>query len=102
MKHCERLYLGHHISKLKMGSSNQVLDQNGSDGRFGAPRPHDKHFRGPIHERGCTDVLCLLLLIAFVIGWVVVGVYAFTWGNPLILIYPSNSTGQICGQGENR
>ena len=81
-----------------MGSSNQVVDQDGTDDRYGARRQHDKHFRGPIHDRGCTDVLCLLLLLAFVGGWVVVGVYAIMWGDPLILIYPSNSQGEICGR----
>ena len=85
-----------------MGSSNRVIDENGVDNRYGARRQHDKHFRGPIHERGCTDVLCLFLLIAFVVGWAIVGVYAIMWGNPLILIYPSNSEGEICGQGDYR
>ena len=88
-------------SDLTMGSSNQVNDENG-DVKNGSPRHHDKDFRGPIHDRGCTDVLCLLLLLAFLVGWVVVGVCAFTWGNPLTLLYPSNSAGEICGQGEYR
>ena len=86
-----------------MGSSNQVGDQNGdAGGRYGKHREHDKHFKGPIHDRGCTDVLCLLLLFAFIAGWVVVGVFAFSWGNPLVLIYPSDSNGDICGAGEYR
>ena len=84
-----------------MGSSNQVFDQNG-EAKYGSPRHHDKDFRGPIHNRGCTDVLCLLLLLAFVVGWAIVGFYAFTSGNPLILFYPSNSAGEICGQGKYR
>ena len=61
--------------------------------------------KGPIKNRGCTDILCFLLLIAFLGGWVVVGIYAFGNGNPLKLIYPSDSNGKICGsdQGlENR
>ena len=53
--------------------------------------------KGPIKDRGCTDVLCFLLLIAFLAGWVVVGIYAFQNGNPLKLVYPSDSSGLICG-----
>ena len=89
-------------SRFIMGSSNQVADQNELDSTYGSRRQHDKHFKGPIHERGCTDVLCLLLLIAFIVGWVIVGVFAFKWGDPLILIYPSNSEGDICGRGNYR
>ena len=80
-----------------MGSSNQVQDQNG-DVKYGSPRHHEKDFKGPIHNRGCTDVLCLLLLLAFLVGWVVVGVFAFSNGDPLVLLYPSNSKGEICGK----
>ena len=80
-----------------MGSSNQVQDQNG-DAKYGLPRHHEKDFKGPIHNRGCTDVLCLLLLLAFLVGWVVVGVFAFSNGDPLLLLYPSNSKGEICGK----
>lgn len=56
--------------------------------------------RGPIKNRSCTDVLCLLIFFAFCGGWVVVAIYAFANGNPMTLIYPSNSDGNICGRGE--
>lgn len=52
---------------------------------------------GPIRNRGCTDVICLLLFLAFLVGWVVVGIYAFENGKPLRLFYPSNTNGEICG-----
>ena len=82
-----------------MGSSNQVEDIKQ---RHGTAHKHDPNFRGPTKNRGCTDILCLLLLIAFVVGWVIVGVFAIQWGNPMILLYPSNSKGEICGQGDYR
>ncbi len=57
--------------------------------------------RGPIKNRGCTDILCLLIFIAFLVGWGVVGVYGFYYGNPMTLLYPSDSNGEICGRGNN-
>ena len=56
-------------------------------------------FRGPIDKRGCTDVLCLLLLLAFLGGWIFVAYMAFQHGNPEVLIYPSNSNGQVRNVG---
>ena len=79
-----------------MGS--EVEDMSGSDDKYGKKHSFDPEFRGPIKSRGCTDVLCLLLLLAFIGGWGFIAVMAFQWGNPLILIYPSNSKGEICGK----
>jgi choline transporter-like protein 2/4/5 len=62
---------------------------------------YDPSNRGPNSKRGCTDVPCLLLLLAFIGGWIGVGAYSFTFGNPAQLIYPSNSEGEICGRGEH-
>ncbi len=45
-------------------------------------------------------MICLLLLLVFVGGWLATGVYAFANGNPDRLVYPSNSKGEICGRGE--
>lgn len=72
-------------------TNNKVADFDREDGK------HNLAQEGPIKNRGCTDVLCLLLFIAFVAGWIVVGVYAFANGNPLKLVYPSDSQGNICG-----
>ena len=51
-------------------------------------------------DRSCTDVLCLLLFVVFLVAWVVVGVWAFANGDPNRLVYPSNSKGEICGRGD--
>ena len=69
-----------------------------SSGKYGEKRQHDPEFRGPIKNRGCTDVLCLLLLLAFLGGWGFVGYWGFVRGNPEVLIYPSDSRGRICGR----
>ena len=71
--------------------SNQVEDGNSDS------KKHNLAKEGPIKNRGCTDILCLLLFIAFLVGWGVVGYYGFKNGNPIKLIYPSDSSGRICG-----
>jgi hypothetical protein len=43
---------------------------------------HDPTFKGPLHKRSCTDVICLLLFIAFLVTWAGVGIY----GKEQILI----------------
>ena len=54
---------------------------------------------GPVKSRSCTDILCVLLFLLFLAGWVGVGVIGFQAGNPEVLVYPSNSQGDICGRG---
>ncbi|XP_023337602.1 choline transporter-like protein 4 [Eurytemora carolleeae] len=55
----------------------------------------------PTKSRSCTDVLCLLLFLAFLGGWGAISYIAFSQGNPLQIVYPSNSSGQICGRDGN-
>jgi len=57
--------------------------------------------QGPVKNRSCTDILCLLLFLFCIVGWAGVSYIGFRDGNPELLMYPTNSTGQICGQGEN-
>ena len=63
---------------------------------------YDPSDRGPVSRRRCTDVPCLLLLLAFVTAWIGVGCYSFTFGNPALLVHPSNSEGEICGLGDHQ
>ena len=63
-------------------------------------KKHDLSKLGPIKNRGCTDIICLLLFLAFIGGWIAVGIYGFSHGNPATLIYPSDSSGRICGKGD--
>ena len=60
----------------------------------------DKSGAGPIKDRFCTDILCLALLICFAVLWVLIAVWGVRNGDPTKLMYPTNSFGQICGQGE--
>jgi choline transporter-like protein 2/4/5 len=50
-------------------------------------------------KRGCTDVICLCLFLAFVGGWIFVGYFAYREGDVAKVIYPTDSKGRICGNG---
>ncbi|KYO40299.1 choline transporter-like protein 2 isoform X2 [Alligator mississippiensis] len=67
-------------------------------GKHGTPQKYDPTFKGPIYDRGCTDIICCILLFLAIIGYVIVGVVAWTHGDPRKVIYPTNSRGQFCGQ----
>ncbi|KAM4038571.1 LOW QUALITY PROTEIN: choline transporter-like protein 2 [Anomaloglossus baeobatrachus] len=68
------------------------------DGAYGEPRKYDPSFKGPIHNRGCTDILCCILIVLAIIAYVAVGIVAWTYGDPRKVIYPTDSRGQFCGQ----
>ncbi|XP_053713247.1 choline transporter-like protein 2 isoform X2 [Synchiropus splendidus] len=67
-------------------------------GRKGESRKYDPNFKGPIHNRGCTDILCCILFILAVLGYFAVGIIAWSQGDPRKVIYPTDSRGQFCGQ----
>ncbi|XP_064457388.1 choline transporter-like protein 4 isoform X2 [Ornithodoros turicata] len=69
------------------------------DGKFyGEPRKFDPTFKGPVKNRSCTDILCLFIFIFFLIGWAIVAFFAFKYGDPERLIFPTDSQGNICGR----
>ncbi|XP_056443034.1 choline transporter-like protein 2 isoform X2 [Gadus chalcogrammus] len=69
-----------------------------TDRQNGEARKFDANFKGPIHNRGCTDVLCCILFILFLFGYFAVGLLAWSQGDPRKVIYPTDSRGQFCGQ----
>ncbi|XP_062294357.1 choline transporter-like protein 2 isoform X2 [Scomber scombrus] len=66
--------------------------------KFGEPRKYDPTFKGPIHNRGCTDIVCCILFILAILGYIAVGILAWSQGDPRKVIYPTDSRGQFCGQ----
>lgn len=56
-----------------------------------------RNFDGPTRDRRCTDVLCLLLLVASWAGMSAIGYYAVTEGDPRLVLYPLDYDGNICG-----
>ncbi|XP_012890407.1 PREDICTED: choline transporter-like protein 4 [Dipodomys ordii] len=69
---------------------------------YGKPAKYDPSFRGPIKNRSCTDVICCVLFFLFILGYIVVGIVAWVYGDPRQVLYPRNSTGAYCGMGENK
>ncbi|XP_031755703.1 choline transporter-like protein 5 isoform X3 [Xenopus tropicalis] len=65
---------------------------------FGEPRKFDPKFKGPIGKRHCTDVLCCIIFVVVILGYIALGVVAWIHGDPRKIIYPTDSYGQFCGQ----
>ncbi|TEA33224.1 hypothetical protein DBR06_SOUSAS8010078, partial [Sousa chinensis] len=53
---------------------------------------------GLLLPRGCTDVICCVFLLLAIVGYVAVGIIAWTHGDPRKVIYPTDSRGEFCGQ----
>uniref|UniRef100_A0A7N6BZ00 Choline transporter-like protein n=1 Tax=Anabas testudineus TaxID=64144 RepID=A0A7N6BZ00_ANATE len=68
----------------------------------GEPAQFDPTFKGPMKKRGCTDIICLILFMAVILGYIVVGILAWLYGDPRHVLYPRNSTGWFCGIGPNK
>eukprot|EP00795_Rhopilema_esculentum_P010208 gene10208-18889_t len=77
---------------------NAKGDGGGKQGKYGAPRKYDPTFNGPIKNRGCTDIICCILFVLYIVGMVIVGALAFVWGDPMKLINPTDSKGRVCGK----
>ncbi|XP_060915367.1 choline transporter-like protein 4 [Labrus mixtus] len=69
---------------------------------YGDPAQFDPSFNGPIKKRGCTDIICCILFMAVVVGYIGVGALAWLYGDPRHVLYPRNSTGWFCGIGPNK
>lgn len=52
---------------------------------------------GPCQERGCTDIICCIIFIAFFIAWIVIFSYGVAKGNPGNLLTPFDENGNGCG-----
>ncbi|XP_014652422.1 PREDICTED: choline transporter-like protein 2 isoform X2 [Ceratotherium simum simum] len=74
------------------------MEDERKDGAYGTPQKYDPTFKGPIYNRGCTDVICCVFLLLAIVGYVAVGMIAWTHGDPRKVIYPTDSRGEFCGQ----
>ncbi|CAJ1083219.1 choline transporter-like protein 4 [Xyrichtys novacula] len=72
------------------------------DSEYGEPAQFDPTFNGPMRKRGCTDIICCILFMAVVVGYMAVGALAWLYGDPRHVLYPKNSTGWFCGTQENK
>ncbi|XP_031574217.1 choline transporter-like protein 4 isoform X2 [Actinia tenebrosa] len=78
------------VSQLKTKMADEV--------DLGKKRSHDPAFKGPIEDRSCTDIICCILFVAYIIGMVVVGIIAFIEGDLDRLLLPTDSQGKVCGK----
>ncbi|XP_051988295.1 choline transporter-like protein 2 isoform X2 [Xyrauchen texanus] len=67
--------------------------------KYGVPKKFDPNFKGPIQNRGCTDIICCVFFLLAILGYIAVGIVAWSHGDPRKVIYPTDSMGQFCGQG---
>ncbi|XP_041861493.1 choline transporter-like protein 5-B isoform X2 [Melanotaenia boesemani] len=65
---------------------------------YGEPRRFDPNFRGPVQNRSCTDVVCCVIFVIVILGYIVLGTVAWIHGDPRKIVYPTDSQGQFCGQ----
>ncbi|XP_054996377.1 choline transporter-like protein 5 isoform X2 [Sorex araneus] len=66
-------------------------------GRQGERKTFDPNFTGPVVDRCCTDILCCLIFILFILGYILLGLFAWEHGDPRRVAYPTDSNGHFCG-----
>ena len=64
--------------------------------------PRDELGNGPVMNRGCTDILCCLIFIAFLTGMVGAGGYGYQYGDPILLATAWDGDGLGCGLNASR
>ncbi|XP_030596429.1 choline transporter-like protein 4 isoform X1 [Archocentrus centrarchus] len=77
-------------------------EEENADSEYGQPVQYEQNFRGPVKNRGCTDIICCILFLLVILGYIVVGIIAWMYGDPRHVLYPTNSTGWFCGSGPNK
>ncbi|XP_063694180.1 choline transporter-like protein 1 isoform X3 [Bolinopsis microptera] len=60
-------------------------------------KEEDKKDVGPLKDRGCTDIICILIFIVFLGGMGVIAYFAFTIGDPWRILNGYDSFGNTCG-----
>ncbi|XP_061838604.1 choline transporter-like protein 4 [Nerophis lumbriciformis] len=77
-------------------------DKINPESPYGEPAEFDPSFNGPIKKRGCTDIICCVLFLVVLLGYIAVGIVAWLYGDPRHVLFPRNSTGWYCGTGPNK
>ncbi|XP_048967741.1 choline transporter-like protein 5 isoform X2 [Canis lupus dingo] len=75
-----------------------MAEKTGPPGLKGYPNAYDPNFKGPVAKRSCTDVLCCIIFILFIIAYILLGLVAWIHGDPRRVAYPTDSKGHFCGQ----
>nr|XP_004549014.2 choline transporter-like protein 4 isoform X1 [Maylandia zebra] len=82
--------------------AKETQEEENPNSEYGQPAQFDHNFKGPVKNRGCTDIICCILFLLVIIGYIVVGVLAWIYGDPRDILYARNSTGWFCGVGPNK
>ena len=73
-------------------------DSSHHDGDYKGEPLDEKLRDGPIEHRGCTDCICCLSFLLFLIAWFACGIYGFANGDPYLLTYLYDSDENACGR----
>uniref|UniRef100_A0A669BFZ0 Choline transporter-like protein n=1 Tax=Oreochromis niloticus TaxID=8128 RepID=A0A669BFZ0_ORENI len=82
--------------------AKKTQEEENPNSEYGQAAQYDHNFKGPVKNRGCTDIICCILFLLVIIGYIVVGVLAWIYGDPRDVLYARNSTGWFCGVGPNK
>uniref|UniRef100_A0A6Q2YU01 Choline transporter-like protein n=1 Tax=Esox lucius TaxID=8010 RepID=A0A6Q2YU01_ESOLU len=82
---------------MKEEMGNKKEESSVAESEYGEPAQYDPTFNGPIRKRGCTDIICCVLFMLVILGYMVVGILAWLYGDPRQVLYPRNSAGMYCG-----
>ena len=61
--------------------NEQPDDLSNSSNEYGKRFEYSPDFEGPVKNRSCTDILCLLLFVALLAGWGFVAYIGFSQGD---------------------
>ena len=81
-------------------SSHNGDEEDKTEKKYGKAKQYDSDWKGPIENRGCTDTICCFLFVLLIVAMAIVGILGFSWGNPKRLLYPTDTHGNSCGEGE--
>ena len=62
--------------------------------------PRDQLANGPLYSRGCTDMLCCIIFLVFLVGMVGTSGYGFLHGDVKLLITGWDADRHGCGYSE--
>ena len=62
---------------------------------------HDDVREGPMRDRSCTNCFCLLLFTAFLVALGFCGLLGYKEGNPSLVLYLYDSSGNQCGKPDS-
>ena len=57
---------------------------------------------GPTDNRSCTDLICCLVFLAFIVGMVGVSGYGLVYGKPELMLTMWDADSKGCGYDETR